>query len=201
MTLQMAGSGVPWGSKMSAFKIAALAVAGAILTDVLAAPTGVGPGPWYLAAHWERGHCLNSAAAPAGISPEHLLAPGWRPDRQSDRCRLDGEDKSAPTPGWTMIGQPAAGVWRVGFRALRHDRSRASISAGWPQLPLLYPHGLYRRAAADRPRDGLPQSGRHLDGRRLTQNFSRLASLQRCGLLVPRGCSAIEALADSAVLD
>ena len=45
MTLQMAGSGVPWGSKMSAFKIAALAVAGAILTGCAGSPDGMGPGP------------------------------------------------------------------------------------------------------------------------------------------------------------
>src|SRR4029079_17708130 len=64
-------------------------------------------------------------------------------------------------------------AWRAGvlaqsgLRPLRHDRSRASISAGWPYLAVLYPHDLYPRAAANRPRDGLPQSGRHMDGRRV----------------------------------
>ena len=92
---------------------------------------------------------------------------------------LDDEDRErayAAQMDALERGQSGAPVsWKnPDLGPLRYRGAGADLCGKWPQLPLLHPHYLYRRAAADRPRHRLPQSGRQLDRAELRRALKTL---------------------------
>ena len=155
---------------MSASKPAAIAVAGLSLAACAGSPDGMGPGPkentgTLLGAG--TGALLGAAVAGpgnrvggaggGGAGGGGLGATTWAPRRDKQRAYAAQMDALERGPSGAPVSWKNPDPGRYGTIV-----PAGRLSGVRPQLPLLHPHHLYRRPAADRARHRLPQPGRHL---------------------------------------
>ena len=158
---------------MSVSKFAAIAIMGLALTACAASPDGTGPKENTGTLLGAGTGALLGAAVAGGGTGNRLagaavggLLGGLIGNRIG--ASMDDEDKQRAYAAQMDALENGPSGAPVSWRNPDSGRYGTVVPGpayqeGRPQLPLLYPHHLYRRPPADRPRHRLPQPRRHLD--------------------------------------